>query len=148
MNAENMPTYVLVIDDEKGLRDMLTYSLTRRGYRVRAAASGEQGIEAAREEEPDVVLCDIMMPGMDGIAVLEILKRERPTVQVILATGFPTGESAARAAELGSFAYLAKPYDLLAVFALLDEAAGMKRARAAVSAPAAGARGQSPGLAS
>ncbi len=123
--------YVLVIDDEKGLRDMLSYTLARRGFRVKAVESGEKGLEAARAEEIDAVLCDIMMPGMSGLQVLETLKRERPGLEVILATGFPSSESSARAAELGAFAYLAKPYDLFALFALLDEAAARKAARRA-----------------
>ena len=131
MSVNAPQTYVLVIDDEKGLRDMLSYSLTRRGYRVRAAVDGSSGLAAAGEEAPDVVVCDIMMPGIDGITVLETLRRSCPATEVILTTGFPTAESSARAAELGAFAYLAKPYDLLALFALLDEAAAMKRARAA-----------------
>lgn len=121
--------YILVIDDEKGLRDMLSYTLARRGYRVKAVESGEKGLEAARAEEHDAVLCDIMMPGMNGLDVLAALKAERPSTEVILATGFPSAESSARAAELGAFAYLAKPYDLMALFALLDEAAAMKASR-------------------
>lgn len=121
--------YVLVIDDEKGLRDMLSYALTRRGYRVQAVESGEKGLEAARSAEHDAVLCDIMMPGMNGLDVLAALKRERPATDVILATGFPSAESAEKAAQLGAFAYLAKPYDLMALFALLDKAAALKQGR-------------------
>lgn len=121
--------YVLVIDDEKGLRDMLSYALARRGYRVQAVESGEKGVQAALADEHDAVLCDIMMPGMNGLDVLATLKKEKPATEVIVATGFPSAESAERAASLGAFAYLAKPYDLLALFALLDEAAALKATR-------------------
>lgn len=125
------PRYVLVIDDEKGLRDMLSYALTRRGFRVQAVESGGKGLEAARAGEHDAVLCDIMMSDMSGLDVLAALKKERPSTEVILATGFPSSESAEQAASLGAFAYLAKPYDLMALFALLDEAAALKASRRA-----------------
>jgi len=125
------PLTILVIDDEKGLRDILSRTLTRRGWRVRTAETGEKGVAASREEDFDVVLCDIMMPGMDGIAVLEILKRECPMTEVILVTGTPTDETSARAVELGAYAYLAKPYELSPLCALLDEAAALKRRRRA-----------------
>lgn len=120
-------TKVLVIDDEKGLRDMLAYTLARMGYQVRSAESGERGVSLARVEPFDAVICDLMMPGMDGIAVLEILKRELPGLEVIMATGFPTIETNEKAAALGAFAYLAKPYDLMAVVSLLERAVARKR---------------------
>jgi DNA-binding NtrC family response regulator len=70
-----------------------------------------------------------MMPGMDGIAVLEILKRERPAVEVIMVTGFPSDEGAARSVDLGAYEYLAKPYELMALCALIESAASRKRSR-------------------
>ena len=121
------PLALLVIDDESGLRDMLSHTFTRRGWKVTAVESGEKGVAAAREEDFDVVLCDVMMPGMDGIAVLEILKRERPHVEVVMVTGFPSVETGKRAGELGAYAYLAKPYELTPLFALLQKAAELKR---------------------
>ena len=123
------PMTLLVIYDEKGLRDMLSHTFTRRGWRVRTAEDGEKGVAAAREQDFDVILCDVMMPGMDGIAVLEILTKERPLTEVILVTGYPTAETAARSGELGAFAYLAKPYDMTALSAMLKEAAARKRRR-------------------
>jgi DNA-binding NtrC family response regulator len=124
------PTRVLVVDDEKGLRDMLSYALRRLGCEVSVAEDGERGVAAARAADFDVVICDVMMPGMSGVAVLEILKREQPLVEVIMVTGFPTIETSARSAELGAFEYLAKPYDLMALCALLKTAAARKRERA------------------
>lgn len=110
---------------------MLLYSLRRLKFEVAVAEDGERGVAAARADAFDVVVCDVMMPGMDGIAVLEILKRERPELEVVLVTGFPTEESSARALELGAFEYLAKPYELMALGALIEKAAARKRARGA-----------------
>ncbi len=129
LDPHETPKSLLVIDDEKGLRDMLSHALSRRGWKVKTAESGETGVAAARAEDFDVILSDIMMPGMDGLAVLEILKRELPTTEVLLVTGYPTAESSERAAALGAFSYLAKPYDLMALCALLEEAVAAKRRR-------------------
>ncbi|MDE2491091.1 MAG: response regulator [Elusimicrobia bacterium] len=57
---------VLIVDDEKGLRDMLSYGLARMGYRIVAAADGSQALEAARLHKPALAVCDLMMPGIDG----------------------------------------------------------------------------------
>jgi DNA-binding response OmpR family regulator len=127
MNTTNTPTRLLVIDDEKGLRDMMTYTFRRLNFEVTAAENGEVGVSAALAGDFDVVLCDIMMPGMNGIAVLEILKRERPALEIIVVTGFPSDETYARARELGAYEYVAKPYDLLALRTLLESAASRKR---------------------
>lgn len=120
---------VLVIDDEKGLRDMLSYALRRLQFEVAVAENGEAGVAAALAGDFDVVLCDIMMPGMDGLAVLEILKRERPGLEVVMVTGFPTDETAAIAQRLGAFGFLAKPYEIMGLYAVLEKASARTRAR-------------------
>lgn len=130
MSAPNAPARVLVIDDEKGLRDMLSYTFRRMKFEVAVAEDGEKGVAAALAGEFDVVVCDVMMPGMDGIAVLETLKRERPSLEVVMVTGFPTDETAARALNLGAFDYLAKPYEIAALCAVVDKASARKRERA------------------
>lgn len=108
---------------------MLSYTLRRLKFEVVVAEDGEKGVAAALLGDFDVVVCDIMMPGMDGIAVLEILKRERPALEIVMVTGFPTDETAARAKELGAFEYLAKPYEMLALGAVIKAASARKRAR-------------------
>ena len=128
MSKTSLPTRVLVIDDEKGLRDMLSYTLRRMKFEVAVAEDGEKGVAAALAGDFDVVICDIMMPGMDGLAVLEILKRERPALEVVMVTGFPTDESAARAQDLGAYEYLAKPYEVLTLRDAVESAAARKRA--------------------
>jgi DNA-binding NtrC family response regulator len=129
MNAENSAVRVLVVDDEKGLRDMLAYVLRRMRFEVVVAEDGEKGVAAALASDFDVVVCDVMMPGMDGIAVLEILKRERPALEIVIVTGYPTGETAERARALGAFDYIAKPYEVAALCAVLERAAARKLQR-------------------
>lgn len=127
----NPPARILVIDDEKGLRDMLSHTLRRMKFEVAVAEDGEKGVAAALAGDFDAVVCDIMMPGIDGIEVLQILKRERPKLAVVMVTGYPTVETSARASELGAFDYLAKPYDVMALCALLEKAAARTRRRRA-----------------
>jgi DNA-binding NtrC family response regulator len=127
MNPTSTPVRVLVIDDEKGLRDMLSYTLKRMKFEVAVAEDGEKGLAAARAADFDVVVCDVMMPGLDGIAVLRALKRERPALAVVMVTGFPTDETAARARELGAYDYLAKPYEVMSLCATLEKAASGAR---------------------
>ena len=124
------PIRVLVIDDEKGLRDMMTFALKRLKFEVDTAENGEKGIVTALAGDFDVVICDVMMPGLDGLAVLEILKRERPELEIILVTGIPDDESAARAMKLGAVDYVAKPYHLPQLLELIEKTAARKRAGA------------------
>lgn len=119
-----VPRTVLVVDDEKDLRDLVVFALTRRGFRVRPAANGARALAIARREKLDAAILDLVMPGMNGIELLELLKREQPGIEVVMATGTPGPDSAARASELGAFAYLAKPYSISALLALLRDALG------------------------
>lgn len=129
MTETGTRTRVLIIDDEKGMRDMLSFTLGKKNFDVTVAESGEKGVAAAIDGDFDVVVCDIMMPGLDGIKFLEILKRERPMVEVIIVTGYPHPERLARARELGAFDFLSKPYAMAALCPLLEAAAARKRAR-------------------
>ena len=106
---------VLVIDDERGLRDMLSFGLSDRGYRVVTAGGGKEGIQKAREENFDLVVCDIMMPDVDGVEVLKSIKKDQPLAEVIMATGYATLETAVESMKQGAYDYISKP------FAPLDE---------------------------
>ncbi len=129
MNDAPSRTQVLIIDDEKGMRDMLAFTLGKKNFDVTVVESGEKGVAAALGGDFDVVVCDIMMPGLDGIKFLEILKRERPAIEVIVVTGYPHPERYARAKELGAFDFLSKPYAMATLCPLLEAAAARKRAR-------------------
>jgi DNA-binding NtrC family response regulator len=104
-----IPTRVLLVDDEKDFVEMLGLRLEEAGERVTPAHSGQECLRVLEEKEIDVVILDILMPGMDGIATLKEIKRRFPLVEVIMLTGHGTTESAVEGMKLGAFDYLLKP---------------------------------------
>src|SRR5215471_15037115 len=101
---------ILVIDDEEIMREILDTLLTREGYDVRLAASGAEGLEMARALPFDAAIVDIMMPGLDGIATLDELKRIDDDLAVVMITAFASVESAISAMKAGAFDYITKPF--------------------------------------
>lgn len=67
---------ILVVDDEKDLLDLIEYNLKKEGFKVLKAENGKEGIEVAKEHKPDLVLLDIMMPKMDGLEAVEIMRKD------------------------------------------------------------------------
>lgn len=104
-----MNANILIIDDEDLFREDLASLLRDEGFLCRTAANGEEGLESAREEQPDIVLCDLAMPGIDGVAVIEHLAVEYPDVPVLLMTAYGSLESAMAAFRKGAADYLLKP---------------------------------------
>jgi DNA-binding NtrC family response regulator len=101
---------LLVVDDEEIMREILETLLTRDGYEVRLASSGEEGLELARALAFDAAIVDIMMPGLDGIATLDELKRIDEDLAVIIITAYASVESAISAMKAGAFDYITKPF--------------------------------------
>jgi two-component system response regulator PilR (NtrC family) len=101
---------ILVVDDEEIMREILEALLTREGYHVRLAASGEEGLEQARSFPFDAVLVDVMMPGMDGLALLDELKKLDEELPVMMVTAFASVETAIQAMKHGAFDYITKPF--------------------------------------
>jgi two-component system response regulator PilR (NtrC family) len=101
---------VLVVDDEEIMRDILETLLTREGYDVRLASSGAEGLELARALPFDAAIVDIMMPGLDGIATLDELRRIDEDLAVIIITAYGSIESAISAMKSGAFDYVTKPF--------------------------------------
>jgi DNA-binding NtrC family response regulator len=101
---------ILIVDDEEIMREILEALLTREGYEVRMAASGEAGLELARSTTFDAAIVDVMMPGMDGIAVLQELKKLDDELPVLMVTAFASVETAITAMKLGAFDYVTKPF--------------------------------------
>ena len=101
---------ILVIDDEEIMREILEALLTREGYRVQLAASGEEGIELARTAPFDAAVVDVMMPGIDGIATLEELRKIDDDLPVVMITAFASVETAIAAMKRGAFDYITKPF--------------------------------------
>src|SRR5262245_1197461 len=101
---------ILVIDDEEIMREILDTLLSREGYDVRLASSGAEGLELARATPFDAAIVDIMMPGLDGIATLDELKRVDEDLAVIIITAYASVESAISAMKNGAFDYITKPF--------------------------------------
>jgi len=101
---------ILVVDDEEIMREILETLLTRDGYEVRLAASGAEGLELARSVPLDAAIVDIMMPGLDGIATLDELKRIDEDLAVVIITAYASVESAISAMKAGAFDYVTKPF--------------------------------------
>ncbi len=101
---------ILVVDDEPNVRLLLAREIGDRGHEVVAVSDGAQAMEEMGRENFDVVLTDIRMPGMDGMALTEWIKRTRPDTDVIVMTGYGSLETAAAAIHLGAFDYLQKPF--------------------------------------
>src|SRR5213082_1085873 len=101
---------ILVVDDEEIMREILDTLLTREGYDVRCASSGAEGLEMARALPFDAAIVDIMMPGLDGIATLDELKRIDEDLAVVIITAYGSIESAISAMKAGAFDYISKPF--------------------------------------
>jgi DNA-binding NtrC family response regulator len=104
-----IPNRILLVDDEKDFVEMLSLRLEETGERVTPAHSGRECLAMLEKKEIDVVVLDILMPGMDGIETLKEIKKRFPLVEVIMLTGHGTTESAVEGMKLGAFDYLLKP---------------------------------------
>ena len=113
---------LLIVDDEVQFLESIAKRLELRDFDVTKASSGEQAVKAAREGKFDLALLDLKMPGMDGIQVLEILKREHKFLEVIILTGHGSVDSAVESTKLGAFGYLPKPYELEKLLDTLKDA--------------------------
>ncbi len=104
---------ILVVDDEERVREMLGFRLKLFGYEVLEASNGEEALEVATREKPDLVLLDIMMPGMDGFQVCSRLKRNEETkdIPVVILTAKADAKDVTRAVNSGAADYVVKPYD-------------------------------------
>ena len=103
---------VLIVDDEADVRLFLQDFLSERDWAVTTAENGEKALEEIRRNKPDVVLLDIMMPGMDGLQCLEKIKELDPKITVIMITAFKDETRIARAKGLGAANYIVKPFSL------------------------------------
>jgi DNA-binding response OmpR family regulator len=103
---------LLLVDDEVGYLEVLSKRLTRRGFEVTTASSGEEAIRAARRWDFDVAVVDLKMEDMDGIEVLKVLKRMVPATHVIILTGHGSERAAREGIAQGAFDYLIKPIGL------------------------------------
>jgi diguanylate cyclase (GGDEF)-like protein/PAS domain S-box-containing protein len=103
---------LLIVDDDATVLDLISTKLGSEGHSVRTAESAEDALSMVRKEEFDLVITDLMLPGIDGFTLTEVLKTKHPTVGVIVITGMTDVESAVRAMQSGADDYISKPFNL------------------------------------
>lgn len=103
---------ILVVDDENDICDFVKSFLAERGYSVRTATSGEDALEIVKSDRPDLVLLDIKMKGMDGIAALKHIKDLDRNIKVVMVTALDDQDRMDEAARLGAGEYITKPLAL------------------------------------
>ena len=105
-----MPKKILFVEDDEGFFNLFSAALSMRGYNIIHVADGSLAVEKAKLEKPDLILLDIILPGMSGLDILKELKESDETkgVKVVMLTNFGTDENVNRAVELGSDDYLMK----------------------------------------
>ena len=123
------PDIILVIDDERSLRELLRILFQREGYEVLTAASGEEGLELFATHSPALVLTDLTMPGIDGLEVLRQIKARRD-VPVIVVTAYGALDTAVQAMKDGAFDYVTKPFQNDELRLTVRKALTMKRLEA------------------
>lgn len=101
---------VLIIEDDKFLRDLMVLKLKKEGFRVSEAVEGEEGLKKAKSEKPDIIILDLIIPGMDGFAFLEAAKKDPDTesIPVIVLSNLGQREDIERAKALGAKDYMVK----------------------------------------
>jgi DNA-binding response OmpR family regulator len=114
---------VLLVDDEEEFVSALSERLGLRGIEVDSALNGEEALARLVEKEYEVVILDVMMPGLGGLDVLRQIKSTHPNTQVILLTGHGSTKEGIEGMRLGAFDYLIKPVDIEEMLAKMKEAA-------------------------
>lgn len=106
-----MANIVLIVEDEENIRKFTKINLEREGFTVLEAESGEKGVELALEFHPDVAILDLMLPGIDGYEVCQILREKAPQIGVIMLTAKTQEEDKIRGLEKGADDYMSKPFN-------------------------------------
>jgi DNA-binding response OmpR family regulator len=120
---------ILVIDDEQMIQRLLKRFLEKRGFEVSCYSNGEEGVQSFRDNAVDLVITDLSMPGMDGVAVIEALRAIDAEVPIFVISGDPSGaheQNLAQAAETGAIFVLAKPVQLKELASMIDAAVSEK----------------------
>lgn len=124
---------ILVLDDEKNIRDIFTLLLQEKGYLVETAASGAEGLKKAQTFIPDVLLLDMNLPDITGMEVLSRIQRDLPRCQILIITAYGTIRNAVEATKLGAYAYLEKPVDNEELLLMISRALEVKKLEAEVA---------------
>lgn len=106
-----MPVKILLVEDEEAIRKFTRINLEQEGWTIFEADSGEKGLEVAREEEPDLAILDLMLPGISGYEVCETLRQERPKMGIIMLTAKSQDVDRILGLEKGTDDYMIKPFN-------------------------------------
>jgi phosphoserine phosphatase RsbU/P len=120
--ADRRPSRILVVDDESTVRKVLMMALTKLGFSVRGAEDGQRALEMIKEEVPDLVLCDMRMPTMDGLELLRQVRPSWPDLPVVVMSGAGLLDDAVGALRLGAWDYVTKPTEIAALEHTIDKA--------------------------
>ena len=110
---------ILIIEDDKDIRDLISFNLSKNGYKTILSKDGEKGIEKAKNEKPDLVLLDLMLPGIHGLDVCKILKTDSSLnkLSIIMLTALGQEEDIIKGLEAGADDYITKPFSFKILFA-------------------------------
>jgi DNA-binding response OmpR family regulator len=107
-----MPETILIVEDEPSLQETLVYNLQKQGYSVEASSNGRTALDLARRLKPDLILLDIMLPGLDGIEICKTLRREGFAAPIIMLTARDDEIDRVVGLEIGADDYVTKPFSL------------------------------------
>jgi len=127
---KNKAIKVLLVDDEEDFVNTLAQRLKMRDLNVSCVYDGEQGLSRVKQEEPDVLVLDLKMPGLQGMDVLREVRKTNPGMQVIILTGHGTEKDEEEARRIGGFDFLRKPADIDLLMTKIKEAYAEKIERA------------------
>ena len=109
---ESLEKQILIIEDEPDIQELLSFNLDNNGYKVYTASNGEKGLEVARKEHPDLILLDLMLPGIHGLDVCRIIKSDQETssISIIMLTALGQEDDIIKGLETGADDYVTKPF--------------------------------------
>ncbi len=111
MSSEK-PRTILIVDDERDIRELLEGFFSSLGYKTLTAGDLNQTVFILNREQPDIVFLDIVLPGINGLEILQLLKKVDKDIIVVMMSGYATESKAKSALQIGAFDYLSKPFDL------------------------------------
>lgn len=127
VEANDSKGMILIIDDEKDICFLFEKHFSKRGYEVITALNGKDGIEKVRDEHPDIIFLDLVMPEMDGIETLTHIRNIDKDVAVVILTGYPSMDTALKGHYLNIYDYITKPFNLDKVKKTIEEALAKKK---------------------
>ncbi|BEQ17059.1 sigma-54-dependent transcriptional regulator [Desulfoferula mesophila] len=122
-----MLAQVLIVDDEPSIRSSLGGILSDEGYEISEAPDGESALSLLEQEVPDIMLLDVWLPGIDGLSVLERVKKRLPELPVVMISGHGTVETAVKATRLGAYDFIEKPLDMDKIILAVRNGLAMSR---------------------